>query len=72
MLAAVMSVVRQSIWVMGEMVPPIDPSGLPCEQPCATPLRTRQSGGKALKEGAPYRRCAMCGHMRAQVAICYV
>ena len=34
----VMSVVRRSIWVMGAMVPPIDPSGMPCEQPCGTPL----------------------------------
>jgi hypothetical protein len=51
MLPPAMSVVRRSFWVMGGMVPPIDPSGIPCEQPCATPLRPRQSGGKALRRG---------------------
>jgi hypothetical protein len=71
LLLPVMSVVRRSIWVMGGMVPPIDPSGMPCEQPCGTPLSPCQSGGKALKRGTALCAYVVRAHMRATLHVLY-
>ena len=67
----VMCVVRRCIWVMGGMVPPIDPSGMPCEQPCGTRLWPRQSEGKALKGGAALCAYSVRAHMRAKCHVLY-
>jgi hypothetical protein len=61
LLLPVMSVVRRSIWVMGGMDPPIDPSGMPCEQPCGNALVTvLERGQSAERGGSAVRICRAC------------